>query len=81
MFFSFKQVGTELFTGKKTSEASINLAGVSFVEFGAVKDVPYANVYLRGHTHVITVLGEDVERLRQAIAATAAPTASVAVGD
>lgn len=68
MFFSFAQVGS-LFNGRKSGEAAINLANVAFVEFGAVKDVQYAHAYLQGHSRVLSIFGEDVERLRQAMAA------------
>ena len=67
MFFSCTQFGG-LLSGRKSYEAAINLANVAFVEFGAVKDVPYAHAYLQGHPRVVTLLGEDVERLRQAMA-------------
>lgn len=67
MFFSCAQLGG-LLSGRKSYEAAINLANVAFVEFGAVKNVPYAHAYLQGHPRVLTLLGEDVERLKQALA-------------
>lgn len=73
MFFTFPHQGGVL--NSKVVEASVNLQHIAFVEFGSVKETPFANVHFISHARVFTITGqEQVARLRQAIAAHGVPS-------